>query len=298
MKKVIKIKYIISNILNFEYLPLLYFARDSEEIPFHMQYVKSPRAISRIHVRVKSIVDWISENIVNPTLVSGCNDCVFHERKSKFHGRELARRDLSIKTHRIRDKGDTYMREVRYNSLKLAARGRHRRREALKRIDVIVHFLRTLHLRRRLAYKSRAIPIYTCARQDMCMLRLRRKPSSRGCINSIRPPVSNGRRGNISRVKTVRKKIFLWIFLFSFFFNYTFHLFPIPDLLSVGAFNFIAFLPEASKMVRQILRLRMLGSKTLVIVMVLNCYSWYYDVFNKSSRGTSSSRLTERERRA
>lgn len=106
-----------------------------------------------------------------------------------------ARRDLTIRTHHTHACGikGLHIREVRDNSLKLAARRRHRRREALKRIDVIVHFLRTLpSASNGLAYKSGVISIYIpCVRQDICKFAGSRR--SRGCINSIRPPVSDGK---------------------------------------------------------------------------------------------------------
>ena len=78
-------------------------------------------------------------------------------------------RDLSIKTYHALawDKREryiyiyVYIREVRDNSMKLAAR-RKRRRGALKRIDAIAHFLRAIFFAftvERIAHKSEAIPI-------------------------------------------------------------------------------------------------------------------------------------------
>lgn len=146
-----------------------------------------------MHMRAKSIVDWISENIVNLAVAATASS--MKENRNFTGTSSRGRRDLTIRTHHTHAFGikGIHIREVRDNSLKLAARGRHRRRETLKRIDVIVHFLRILpSASNGLAYKSGAISIYIpCARQDICTPDFAGS-RSRGCINSIRPPVSGG----------------------------------------------------------------------------------------------------------
>lgn len=111
-------------------------------------------------------------------------------------------RDLPIKTYHALawDKREIYVREVRDNSMKLAA-WRKRRRGALKRIDAIAHFL-CLHHRTNCSQK-RSDPYFTLNPHlpRRTYARLCRKPPPRGCINSIRPPVSDG---TASRVKTAK----------------------------------------------------------------------------------------------